>query len=92
MGVRTAELRCKEVICIADGKRLGYISDVEVEIPTGEVVAVIVPGPCRYFGMLGHTGELRIPWQAIKKVGPDIVLVEIRPEECRLPPRKPPRD
>ena len=35
MGMRVTELSCKEVVCICDGARLGYVSDVEVEVPEG---------------------------------------------------------
>lgn len=85
MGMRITELHCKEVICISDGRRLGFISDVEVEIPCGNVLAIIVPGPCRIFGILGRNDDYVIPWRCIKRIGPDIVLVDIKPEECRFP-------
>ena len=49
MGCRVTEMRCKEVINVKDGQRLGFISDVEVEIPEGRVCSIIVPGPCRFW-------------------------------------------
>ena len=85
MGMRITELHCKEVICVSDGRRLGFISDVEVEIPCGNVLAIIVPGPCRLFGVLGRNDDYVIPWRCIKRIGPDIVLVDIKPDECRFP-------
>ena len=85
MGMRITELHCKEVICISDGRRLGFISDVEVEIPCGNILAIVVPGPCRLFGVLGRNDDYVIPWRCIKRIGPDIVLVDIKPEECRFP-------
>lgn len=85
MGVRTTELRCKEVICVSDGKRLGFVEDVEVELPSGEVLAIVVPGPCKYLGLVGKTGEYIIPWHCICRIGPDIILVDIKPDECRKP-------
>ena len=47
MGMRVTELSCKEVVCIRDGARLGYVADVEVEVPEGQVCAIVVPGKCR---------------------------------------------
>ena len=85
MGMRITELHCKEVICISDGRRLGFISDVEVEIPCGNILAIVVPGPGRLFGVLGRNDDYVIPWRCIKRIGPDIVLVDIKPEECRFP-------
>ena len=89
MGIRITELHCKEVICISDGRRLGFISDARIELPEGRIVAIIVPGPCRYFGLLGRRDDYVIPWHRICRIGPDIVLVDIKPEECRVPRPRP---
>ena len=89
MGMRVTDLSCKEVVCIGDGSRLGYVSDVEVEVPRGQVQSIIVPGKCRFFGLLGHTEDYVIPWEAIRRVGDDIILVECRPADCRCPRPKP---
>lgn len=51
---RIADLQCKEVVNITDGCRLGYVSDVELDILTGKVVAIVVPGKCRFFGLFGR--------------------------------------
>ncbi|MBQ9148465.1 MAG: YlmC/YmxH family sporulation protein [Oscillospiraceae bacterium] len=83
--MKLTQLQCKEVICIGDGRRLGFIEDVEVEVPEGNICAIIVPGPCKALGMLGRKEDLRIPWHCIRRIGPDIVLVEANPEDCRVP-------
>ena len=44
MGCKFTELQCKEVICISNGQRLGFVSDVLVELPEGKVCALMVPG------------------------------------------------
>ena len=89
MSVKLTDLQCKEVICISDGRRLGFISDVQVEVPEGRVCAVVVPGPARLFGLGGRHEDYLIPWSAIKRIGPDIVLVDTKPEECRVSRPKP---
>ena len=88
MSVRFTQLQCKEVICVNDGRRLGFITDVRVNVPEGHVVAVVVPGPCRFLGLLGRHDDYVIPWKCICRIGPDIVLVDIKPEECRVPKGK----
>ena len=85
MHTKFSELRCKEVICVADGRRLGFVSDVEVEIPEGVVKCIIVPGPCRFFGLFGRKDDYVIPWCSIKRIGPDIILVDTKPNECLFP-------
>ena len=89
MGMRVTELSCKEVVCIRDGARLGYVADVEVEVPEGQECAIVVPGKCRFFGLLGRTEDFVIPWNAIRRVGDDIILVDCKPAECRFPRPKP---
>ena len=85
MSHRFTDLTCKEVICISDGRRLGFVSDAVIELPEGNVCAIVVPGPCRFFGLLGHREEYVISWKCIKRIGPDIILVDIKPEQCRIP-------
>lgn len=88
MGMRITELHCKEVICVADGRRLGFVSDVEIQIPEGHILAIIVPGPCKVLGIIGRSDDFIIPWKCIKRIGPDIILVDIKPDEHRFPRRK----
>ena len=88
MTMRFSQLQCKEVICVNDGRRLGFITDIRLEVPEGTVSAVIVPGPCRFLGLWGRNDDYVIPWRCICRIGPDIVLVDVKPEECRIPRSK----
>ena len=89
MSIKFSQLQCKEVICISDGRRLGYVADVQIELPEGKVCAVLVPGPGKIMGAFGKHDEFCIPWSCIKKIGPDIVLVDVNPADCRVsPPRR----
>ena len=89
MSVKLTDLQCKEVICISDGRRLGFISDVLVEIPEGKISAIVVPGPSRFLGIVGRHDDYVVAWDRIRKIGPDIVLVDIKAEDCRVQrPRK----
>jgi len=81
---KISQLRCKEVICIDTGQRLGFIEDLDVEIPEGRVCALIVPGAGRMMGLGSSKCDYCIPWHCIRKIGPDIVLVDVNPEECRV--------
>lgn len=85
MPVKFTTLQCKEVICISNGQRLGFVSDLQIALPEGNVCAIIVPGPCRFPGLLGNRDDYIIPWSSIRKIGPDIVLVDTKPDECRVP-------
>ena len=83
---RLTELKCKEVINICDGARLGYVQDAAVELPCGQIAALVVPGPCH---LLGPRQDYVIPWGCIRQIGPDIILVDVNPEQICVPrPRK----
>ena len=81
---RFSEYQCREVINVCDGCRLGYVCDLEVEVPEGRICALYVPGPCRFLGVLGHDGYYRIPWSCVRRIGDDIILVEADLPGCRI--------
>ena len=84
MQCRMRDLRCKEVINISDGCRLGFVSDVDIRIPEGQVIAIVVNGPCRFFGLFGRGEEFYIPWECIQRIGDDIILID-KPFQRRDP-------
>ena len=71
---KASELRQKEIINISDGKRLGFASDVEINMETGYVEAIIVPMENRFLSVFSKEGDLILPWEDIKKVGIDVIL------------------
>ena len=75
---RIYEFGYKEVIDLSDGTRLGYISDVEIDVDSGQVRAAVIPGRLRLFGLLGREEDKVIPWEYIEKIGEDIILVRTR--------------
>ena len=76
MQCRIRDFRCKEVINVCDGCRLGYVSDLDVRVPEGQVVAIIVYGPGRFFGLFGRGEEYYVPWECIQRIGDDIILID----------------
>ena len=84
MQCRMVELRCKEVINICDGCRLGFVSDVDITVPEGKVVAIVVSGPKLFFGLFGRGEEFYVPWECIKQIGDDIILID-KPVQRRPP-------
>lgn len=86
METRIADLRYKEVISVSDGSRFGYVGDLEVDVDSGQVRALVVPGRLRLFGLLGREAERYIPWSSVRRFGEDIILVDDAPQP-RLPRR-----
>ena len=56
---RLATLKCKEVVNICDGCRLGYVCDVELDLISGRIIALLLPGPCRFFGLFGRRHDCK---------------------------------
>lgn len=86
--VRFSDLRCQEVINICDGCRLGFVSDLEMDCTGGNVCALIVPGRLKCFGLLGREDDFVIPWGCIRRMGCDIILVEVDCQKIRQPKKK----
>jgi len=79
--MRVCDLRQKEVINICTCKSLGCPLDVEFDPKTGCLTAIIVPVPGKLCGLFGQASEYVIPWQCIKQIGEDIILVEIKEDK-----------
>ena len=74
---RIMDLRQKEVINITDGKRLGFVRDVEINLETGRLEAIILPGVITFLSLFGRHTEIVVEWKSIKKIGEEIILVDI---------------
>ena len=83
--MKFSDLQCKEVICISTGQRLGFVSDIQITMPEGTVCALLIPCPAKLLGLGGRPEDYRIPWSCIQKIGPDIILVDAKPQDCRVP-------
>lgn len=79
--MRVCDLKNKEVINICDCKRLGCIVDVIFDCDTGVITEFIIPGPGNIFNFFGREMEYIIPFCAIKQIGPDIILVDVKEED-----------
>ncbi|HEY8419398.1 MAG TPA: YlmC/YmxH family sporulation protein [Clostridia bacterium] len=71
------ELRKKDVINLVDGRRLGKIIDVVFDI-RGRIEGFVVPG-FKKWAVFKTTDNIFIRWCNIKKIGEDVILVELRP-------------
>ena len=79
--MRICEFKQREVINVRDCKRLGFVGDVDFDICTGKMLAIIVPGPGCVWGFLGREKEYIIPFCDICQIGDDIILVKLKEEK-----------
>lgn len=80
--ISTAELREKDVINLCDGVRLGCPTDFEVDVSCGRIATIIVACDDSLFGF-GKRDEMMIPWDKIKCIGEDAILVSLDANELQ---------
>ncbi len=76
--VKISDLRTREVVNVVDGRRLGLIKDIDIDLEEGRITSIILPGVSgKFLGFLGREEEIIVPWEKIIKIGADVILVEI---------------
>lgn len=75
--VKSSDFRQKEVINILDGRRLGVVVDLAFNQEEGRIEAITVPGPAKFLNFFRGDHDYVIPWDKIRKIGDDVILVEL---------------
>ncbi|HEY4551310.1 MAG TPA: YlmC/YmxH family sporulation protein [Bacillus sp. (in: firmicutes)] len=76
--VRISEFQIKDVVNVADGKKLGNISDIEINLISGKIDAIVISGTGKLLGFFGKDEDVIIPWKNIIKIGEDVILVRYK--------------
>ncbi len=76
------DIKCKEIINIRTGCRLGYPDDIEFDNCTAKICRLIVFGRPRFFGLFGREDDLSIKWCDIEVIGEDTILVSCDISSC----------
>jgi YlmC/YmxH family sporulation protein len=74
--VKISELKQREVININDGRRLGIVYDVEIDMEKGKIDAIVIPGTGRVLGLFSKESDIVVNWENIKKIGADVILID----------------
>ena len=75
--VKISEFQSKDVVNVANGKKLGNIGDIDINLETGHIESIIILGAGKILGLFGKDEEIVIPWRNIVKIGADVILVRI---------------
>ncbi|WP_125666185.1 YlmC/YmxH family sporulation protein [Paenibacillus baekrokdamisoli] len=75
--MKISDFQTKDVINIVDGRKLGQVSDLELDLRQGRIDSIVVPNNTKFFGLFGGGTDVIIPWRNIVKIGTDVVLVRI---------------
>ena len=59
------------------GEDFGFVQDVCADLESGTITSIIVPGSNKMLNVFSSNNDIVIPWQQIKCIGEDVILVEI---------------
>lgn len=76
----------KEMINIYDGMRMGTVgeSDMLIDHETGKIISIILPNKGNAFNFWADRQKLVIPWEAVKKIGREVIVVDLDHTHMRL--------
>ena len=69
-------LQCKDIVNVNDGTKIGSIIDVIID-NNGSIVSMIVQGNKFFSNLFSSKNDVEIKWEQIKKIGEDVILVNI---------------
>ncbi|TWK20798.1 hypothetical protein CHCC20375_0429 [Bacillus licheniformis] len=72
-----SDFQIKDVVNVSNGKKLGSIGDIDINVTTGKIQAIVIGGTGKVFGFFGKEEEIVIPWRNIVKIGEDVILVRL---------------
>ncbi|WP_042349011.1 YlmC/YmxH family sporulation protein [Bacillus massiliigorillae] len=74
--MKISQFQTKDIVNLSDGRKLGILQDLEIHLSTGQIEALIVSNNSRWSNMFQREPEIIIPWNRIKKIGEDLILVD----------------
>jgi YlmC/YmxH family sporulation protein len=80
MDMRLSELSGKEIVDLKKAERLGVLgqTDLEFNEKTGQIHELVIP--TGKWLVKKQNAEIRVPWQLIRTIGSDMIILEV-PEE-----------
>lgn len=74
------ELRCKEVVNVLDGRRLGHIIDIVFDLGSARVLGFTLPAEKSGWNIFKNSNQFFLPYGCIVRIGEDTILVEMGPQ------------
>jgi YlmC/YmxH family sporulation protein len=80
--VRLRQLENKELINLQDGRRIGYFGDADLvfNADTGQIVGLEISNRNRFLQLFAEKYISVIPWEAIKKIGKEVIILDVGAE------------
>jgi len=74
--VTYCELKMKDVVNVIDGRRLGRVIDMLLDLKAGRIKGIVLP-PVRGFGLFRPSEDIYVPWKNVLRIGKDVIMVEV---------------
>lgn len=86
--MRLSDLTGKEVINLSDGARLGFIEECELLFDgrSGRINALLLPKRGVLSLILGSDRSTTVPWQSIRRIGDEVIIVDLNNAYERMYP------
>lgn len=78
--LRVADLRMREIVNVQDGRRLGFVQDLDLDLVEGQVKGLLVMGSAKFMGLLRKDSDVYINWEQVIRIGEDVILVNLTPK------------
>jgi len=75
--ISISEFQIKDVVDVSSGKKLGTIGDIDINVTSGKIQAIIIGGTGKMMGFFGKEEGMIVPWRNIVKIGEDVILVRL---------------
>ncbi|WP_272511482.1 YlmC/YmxH family sporulation protein [Bacillus altitudinis] len=75
--ISISEFQIKDVVDVSSGKKLGTIGDIDINVTSGKIQAIIIGGTGKMMGFFRKEEEMIVPWRNIVKIGEDVILVRL---------------
>jgi len=73
--VTLSQLQMKDIVFVEDGTRIGNLTDIDINVDTGNITSLVVATKSKVLGVFGESREIIIPWNHVIKIGQDVILV-----------------
>ena len=74
--MKLSELQKKDIVNVNNGKRIGSIIDININLE-GLLESIVIEKTTSILSLFSSKNEILIKWEQIKKIGEDVILVDI---------------
>lgn len=75
--MKLSDLQRKDIVNLNDGKKIGRIIDVEINVTDGSLVNLIIEKNRYFRNLFSSESDVLVRFNQIKKMGEDVILIDL---------------